>query len=294
MGTDPELAARFVRALPDGHPIATAASQPALADALAGLCERGAADRPEVVVERGRFVDFVARAAASACRSIGDLESLRAADLWLAAACADADPRALAVVERDLMPGVRTVLARIDHSGGDLTTEIEQVVRERLFVASKIESYQGRGPLAAFLEVTATRELLMELRRHRREVRAGDGAILDLAPADSDPALDYVRRTYRATVEAALAESLTELDLRDRSVLRYAFVHRMSTAQIGAIYQVDKSTAFRWLRAARERLLASIRLRVAAALDIAPGDVDSIVRLVESRVDLTLDRVLAS
>jgi RNA polymerase sigma-70 factor, ECF subfamily len=57
---------------------------------------------------------------------------------------------------------------------------------------------------------------------------------------------------------------------------------------------VHRATAARWLTDARERLGEIIRTELAARLQIAAEEVDSIVRLVQSRVDMSLDRLLVS
>jgi len=62
--------------------------------------------------------------------------------------------------------------------------------------------------------------------------------------------------------------------------------------QVGKLYGVHRATAARWLSDAREALGALIRAELAARLRIATEDVDSIVRLVQSRVDMSLDRLL--
>ena len=67
-----------------------------------------------------------------------------------------------------------------------------------------------------------------------------------------------------------------------------------SNAGIGRAYDVHRATAARWVAAVRTELGDRIRSELAARLKIAEDEVDSIVRLVKSRVDVSLERVLAA
>ncbi len=69
-------------------------------------------------------------------------------------------------------------------------------------------------------------------------------------------------------------------------------VNGWSVDRIGALYGVHRVTASRWVAAAREQLGAAIRSELASRLAISVDEVDSIVRLVQSRVDLSLERLL--
>lgn len=60
------------------------------------------------------------------------------------------------------------------------------------------------------------------------------------------------------------------------------------------LYGVHRATAARWLADARAALGDAIRGELAGRLRIAASEVDSIVRLVQSRVDMSLDRLLVT
>jgi RNA polymerase sigma-70 factor (ECF subfamily) len=66
----------------------------------------------------------------------------------------------------------------------------------------------------------------------------------------------------------------------------------LNVDEIGSLYDVHRATAARWVAAARERLGTRIRDELAAQLKIDVAEVDSIVRLVQSRIDVSLERVL--
>jgi RNA polymerase sigma-70 factor (ECF subfamily) len=223
----------------------------------------------------------------------GALATLVVADLVLCCALAAGDAQALRIFERAFGQEIERAVGRID-SSGDLRSEVRQVLRDKLFVAGEgerlgIESYAGRGPLGRWLWVMATREALMSRRRLHRETPLVD---LDAQIADGNLELDFLKREYRAEFRIAFAEAMTGLSAKERNLLRYHFVQTLTIDQIGAIYRVHRVTAFRWLRSARQALVAATRSRVAKRLDVQPAEVDSILRLVQSQLELSVERVL--
>jgi len=134
--------------------------------------------------------------------------------------------------------------------------------------------------------------MIRAINRGRREVVVDDGEFFDRMLPQDDPELGFLRAQYRETVDAALRAALAGLDARSRALLRYQLIDGWSIDQVGKLYGVHRATAARWLSDAREALGELIRAELAARLRIATEDVDSIVRLVQSRVDMSLDRLL--
>jgi RNA polymerase sigma-70 factor, ECF subfamily len=155
-----------------------------------------------------------------------------------------------------------------------------------------IDEFSGRGDLRSYLRVIATRELVRVINRGRREVGVGDDAFFDMLSPSSDPELAYLRERYRGDVDAAMRAALVALPEQPRALLRYSMVDGWSIDRIGALYGVHRATAARWVAAAREELGAAIRAELAARLAIVVDEVDSIVRLVQSRIDVSLERLL--
>ena len=223
------------------------------------------------------------------------ISSMMVADLVLCCGLACGDVRALELFEHAYGQEIGHAVGRID-STGDMREEVRQVLRDKLFVAEPgetlgIESYAGRGPLGRWLWVMATRETLMARRRHHRETPLVD---LDLQIADGNLELDFLKREYRTEFRLAFAEAMTELSAKERNLLHYHFVQKLTIDQIGAIYRVHRVTAFRWLRSARLSLVSATRRRVASRLEIHATEVDSILRLVQSQLELSVERVLGA
>ncbi|MEJ7596961.1 MAG: hypothetical protein WKG01_03540 [Kofleriaceae bacterium] len=215
----------------------------------------------------------------------------RIAELYLCCACGAGHAPALAAFERRFFPEIERALRNIDRAG-DLTDEIKQQLRHKLFVADPgaqpgITHFQGRGPLGRWVQVVATREALMHLRKTKRELaRTG----LDLAARDYE--LHVMRREYRAEFERAFADALVSLGSKERNLLYYHLVGRLGIDRIGAIYRVHRVTAFRWVRDAREALVTRTRELLAERMNLAADELESLLRLVQSRASVSVERLL--
>ncbi|MBC7977279.1 MAG: sigma-70 family RNA polymerase sigma factor, partial [Myxococcales bacterium] len=155
-----------------------------------------------------------------------------------------------------------------------------------------LREYAGRGDLRSYLRVMATRAMIRAINRGRREVAIDDSELFDRMLPGDDPELGFLRAHYRETVDQALRAALSALDARSRALLRYQLIDGWSIDQVGKLYGVHRATAARWLTEARDVLGEIIRTELAERLQIATQDVDSIVRLVQSRVDMSLERLL--
>jgi RNA polymerase sigma-70 factor (ECF subfamily) len=211
------------------------------------------------------------------------------ADMDLARACERGDAAALASFERDIAPVVERALASFADR-----REVMQMLREQMFVRTPrgIAAYDGRAPLATWLRVCATRIALREQDRERRISPTDDEQLDQLAPGVPDPQLDYLKRVYGASFRAAFADAVASLVPRDRNLLRLAVLDGLGIDQLAAIFHVHRATAARQLKAARATLVAATRDRMRVALAISESELDSIMRMIHSMVDITLGQVL--
>jgi len=220
----------------------------------------------------------------------------RGGDIYFAIACCDGDATAIARLDE-------LVATELDRAGRKLRAAAEQIAElrgelARLLLVDEpgrtagLREFAGRGELRGYVRVMATRALIRAINRGRRELAIDDDAFFDRVLPPDDPELGYLRTRYRATVDAALRAALAQLDDRDRALLRYLLIDGWSIDRVGKLYGVHRATAARWLADARDVLGAAIRAELSRRLQIAADEVDSIVRLVQSRVDLSLDRLL--
>ncbi len=219
------------------------------------------------------------------------LERLHAPDLHLAFACARGEPAALAAFERTHLGQVADFVRHLDRSR-DFLDEVTQGLREKLFVAParKILEYGGKGALGGWLRVVAVRAALDLKRRDPRG--AHEPADDELAVPGLDPELDYIKATYRDELAAALRATLDALPPDERAVLRLFYCDGCNIDQIGALYEVHRATVARWLDRSRRSILAETRRLLGQRLRVAPGELDSLIDLMQSRLELSLQRLL--
>jgi len=264
-----------------------------VATAWQALVETARAAWPAVRLDPPQLVDFIAQRLAGADLAAA-LASAPAADLVLAAACAAQEPTAHAAID--------DVLSEVDAAGAstrspkDLIDDVKQLIRVQLLVARDgkppgIVGYRGKGPLRGWVRITATRELIRHQRKRARETpseRPLDEALGDAA----DPLLLQLKAEYRSEFATALREAITELDAEDRTLLRQQIVDQLSIDEIGAAFGVHRATAARWLQRARGALVARTRGRLAARLKMPVEEIDSVIRLVQSQLDVSVVRYL--
>jgi RNA polymerase sigma-70 factor (ECF subfamily) len=220
------------------------------------------------------------------------LARLHVADLYLCCACLDGDAAALARFDQLHLLPMGPVIARVD-GAGDLVGEVTQRLRERLLAgdAPRLAQYNGRGPLGGWVRTAALR-LALNLREQAGTRRAAErSAGSDLAGA-LDPELEILKRTYKDEVGTALKEALQKLEPEQRQLLRLHFMDGITLEQIARAHGLNRSTISRRLSSARAELLQKTR-QALAALQLSDDSLDSLLRLVESQLDVSLSGLSA-
>src|SRR5262249_48906222 len=135
----------------------------------------------------------------------------RAADVWLACACANGDTRALHEFEARFRPLVDSVLARMRMSDAALD-DARQSVRDRLLVAAPGQpagagGCPGRGGLAGWVRAAATR-VALNLIRGRRETSSDEELLARVPAAGDDPELAVLKSRYGPAFHLAFRDAL--------------------------------------------------------------------------------------
>jgi RNA polymerase sigma-70 factor, ECF subfamily len=254
---------------------------------------------PELAFEDGEFYAYVrARLRIDETSSAEAIETelagLHLADLYLAFACARGDAAAMRVLDARFLGALDGALSRIDSGATD---EIKQRVRTKLLVGDdgepgRIAGYTGHGELLRWLRVAATREALSLLRKHKREVPAEDAELADLiSPAESQE-LALLKSEYRSEFKTAFQAALTSLEPRQRTILRYHLIDGLNIDAIGAVYGVHRATVARWIDRIRSDLLERTRERLMAQIQVNRAEFESIMRLIQSQLDVSMHRLL--
>lgn len=271
-----------------------AAAQADLHAALGDAVARARQARPTIDVPSDAFVEALGHAVAGDADLTAAIAALHVGDLWLATACAAHDRAALAELERVLASLVPT-LAR---TGADaaLIDDVIQVHRTRLLSSTedrppRILAYRGRGDLRSWLKVALVRDMVRALRRDR-PVSCEDDEFERLMDTGGDVELRLLEDTYRDRFRQAFAAALAGLSARDRNLLRYHLIDELNIDEIGAIHRVHRSTAARWLVKLREDLHEGTRAELMRSLELGPSEIDSVLRLIRSRLDASIARGL--
>lgn len=237
--------------------------------------------------------EFLAERIEALVTSVGP--AARAADLVLAAACAAGHPLALAQVEAELMPALGPILTRLGVALED-HPEVMQRLRVALFVADEdgrpgIAGYRGRGELGAYLRAVAGKLALKHQGRRPPDRAGADDALELLALAGETAGARHLRDDAAGLLKPAFAEAVAALPPDQRTLLRQHYLDGVSAEALARLHQVHRATTTRWLEAAREALDSQLR-RALGRRGVARDEVDDLVGLVASRIDLSLSRLM--
>jgi len=213
-------------------------------------------------------------------------------ELYLCCGCVRGDPEALRAFEDRFLPVVYGVLRR-NRLPDALREELAQDLRERLFVGRDggqplLGRFGGLGTLAGWLRVVTARLARQTLQQEKRYVLVGDDRIVSNLVQEGDPLKASYREPFRRAVRAALGE----LDARDLTLIRMRYVDGLTLEQIGATYRVHLSTVHRWVGAIQERLLEQTRELMMQEMEIDADECDSLFRMLQSQLDLTITTLL--
>jgi RNA polymerase sigma-70 factor, ECF subfamily len=250
---------------------------------------------PRVKADADAWIRALAELAPTPLDPLKPLGEMLVADHFLAFACASGDPAAVAECDAIL---VREAGFAADgtKSHASLRDEATQIVRAQLLAPREnkpaaIGDYAGRGALRSWLRVCVSRELVRLAKAQNRVEPLEDHLVADPGYGD-DPALEELKQKYRAELAAAFRTALGELPARERTLLRYQLIDGLTIDEIGSIFRVHRATAARWIAKIRDDLVTRTRALMAEALGVDTSEAASIVRLVQSQLDVSVIRHL--
>lgn len=266
------------------------AAQDLVARARAELHEmRGADVPPAFLAHVGRHV---AAAGAPVLDAIG---AIHAGDLLLAFFCAQGDERAIRTFRRRYDEDVLRASRRMRASAMDGDDLAQELARRAFSPPSpKILEYSGRGDLRAWVRVVATRLALDVARIKRSSERPTDAtAFRGVADAKDAPERAYLKRLYHAEVRAALEAAARELSPDERTALREHYVLGMSIDDVAAAQGIHRATAARRVQRARQVLAEGVKRVLSERHGLEGRDLASVMNLVRSQMNITMERLLA-
>jgi RNA polymerase sigma-70 factor (ECF subfamily) len=246
------------------------------------------ASRPDVQVTLDQF-----RAHLDAHRpgevSVADqLRSWCLDDVYLVCGVIARDPNAILGIEREIIPIIDLVIASYAPAVVD---ETRQRLRAMLLVDHQgrgplLAQYSGRGALRRWIRVVAAREAGKTWRADTAAMPVEDDALFDALVPPSDPLVSAMKRDAAAAFKSAFTAALAELDRRDRTLLRLHLLDGLSIDEIAPMYTVHRATVARWIAAAKDTVLDRTRRTLMRDLAITRDEVDSLIRFVQSRIEL--------
>jgi RNA polymerase sigma-70 factor (ECF subfamily) len=271
----------------DGSELLTAELRGAL-DALVARC---AAQWPDLALPAERFV---ARLLATWDREVAlerHLASVHASDLYLAVACREGLPAALARFDALCLQPMPMYLARLRPNPA-FVRDVRQLVAEKLLVGpqARIAEYSGRAPLGAWVRLVSIRTAIDAARAPAE--RARSPLPPEVAGRPADPELDYLRDRYATVFAEAFAAALASLGAAERTLLSMYFVDRVPLNEVAARLRISRMTVLRRVAAARVAIRAHAQRNLRTRLRLSESDFDSVFRLVRSQLDLSIASLL--
>jgi RNA polymerase sigma-70 factor (ECF subfamily) len=260
----------------------------ALAPGLAAIAARW----PDATLTT-EFAQHIADRLAQQRDPQGALARVRLDDLYLAWWAGTGAAGGLAAFEA----GHGGELDRIASRFRDLPRdELAQQLRIRLFVGDEaaIRDYAGQGTLLSWLRVVATRFFIDVQRASRprdRPEQLDDIELLGLPMVDGVGESE-LGAELRATLKRAFEDAVGELEPRQRTFLRHAYLARLTLDQIADLYSIHRATVARVLAAARAQLIERTRAAIRSRIGVSPSDLARDLGTLDRRLELSLSRIL--
>lgn len=227
--------------------------------------------------------------------AISSVDTLYAADLYLACACERGDPDAIAILLQGIDAHVLHPLRRRYNDPAQLDDLRQNLVTLLLYggrsEGARINRYEGRGRIWAWLRVIAGREARDLVAKVAREVPSED-SLLDAAVGGGEPDLGWLKETYRAAFRRAFCAALQALSAADRVLLKQHYLDGLSIDRLAALYRTHRATTARRLQRLREDLFINTQQRMERDLQIPTAEFASVMQLLQSQLDASIERFL--
>jgi RNA polymerase sigma-70 factor (ECF subfamily) len=221
--------------------------------------------------------------------------ALAVSDLYLACACAQGSAGAVEAFSRRFCADLGAALRPVGAAA--MADDVRQVLLERLFVGGpeappRIGTYAGKGPLSAWVRVSAVRLAVSLQRAERPAEPMSDERLAEALVPAVDPELDALKLRYAAEFNAALREAFAALPPRERTLLKLHYVDGVTVERLAGVYNAHRVSVSRWLSAARVRVLEETSRLLREHRQLTETEFESLVRLLRSQIDLSLRSVV--
>ena len=199
------------------------------------------------------------------------LKSLHLKDLALACACGEGIEAAwehfVACYRQDLRVAARAIVRGSGAADEARSTELADSLYAELYGVrsgddgrrkSLFEYFHGRSKLSTWLRTVLAQRHVDVFRAGARTVSL-DGAQGEEVPRECVPSTetspaDPSREKYLARFDRAFSSALSELPPRERKILAYYYVDKITLAELGRMFREHESTVSRELERIRQNL----------------------------------------
>lgn len=263
------------------------------ARALEQVWQSGRAAWPNLALDAARFAEWLA----ARLGPEDDPASLVAADLYLVACCLlDVPDAARQFIEGPLArtrPNVVKLLGP-----GEATNELMQELAVHLLMPGpdgrepKVAQYTGRGALAVWLRMTATRQAI-----NRGKVRARTVDVDQLGrdlTAEHDVELSALRMRHKDVMADVFRDAIRETPAEHRVLLRMHYAQGSTLNELAVLFRTSRSGIHRKVEEARDALLARVDALTRARLKLRDHELQSMIAVFRSGLREQLRGLLAS
>lgn len=225
------------------------------------------------------------------------LEKLRWADLGVAFGAISGSSEAWRILDTQYFSESVRVLGRLQLTQSQLD-DVCQHTRTRLFLpgprgVAKLQQYMARGSLTAWLKMVVTRDAIDMLSKKEVELPAFGDDFWDALPASQDDSeMALLRRQYGAQLKDTVESVVADMHEEHRCVLRYHLVEGLTIDDIAMILGVHRATVARRINKARDEMAKTTRERMREHLQVSASQFASVMRLIDTQIDLSLHRLL--
>jgi RNA polymerase sigma-70 factor (ECF subfamily) len=257
----------------------------------ARIVAEGRRQHPDVVLDPARVTEHLRRLFADELPP-----QLHRADLYLACGCAEGVHTALRRFEGCYERLVASEAAKVDSAPqfvADATAAVwARLLAPRPGALPRIAEYAGLGALSGWVRVATVRAALNLARADKRPVHDAD-AVPNLGDAEGVE-LRYLKSRYRQACNEAIRAAFAGLSAEERNMLRLHHLDGLTVDELAPLYGVHRSTVARRIARVRESILSETKRRLELELGADPGGLDSLIRMLRSGMEVTLDRLLRS
>lgn len=249
---------------------------------------------PTVALSAQQFIPFLARHLSTDVCSIDALSALHVDELYLVCAYGLGDKVALDVIEGQYLSTARAALLRLRVPTveiEDLVSELRRRLLEMQDKNSPRRGYSGRGGLKGWLVLCAVREAEARKQSARRE-QPIEQSWPEIPGVLSHPDTHVLLTKYKVDFQEAFRDAVAQLTPRERNLLRYCYLSRLTGEQIAHLYRVHRATAARWVTQAQQQLAEKVRDRFVVRVGVAVESLDHIVAEIQSQLSLSLGAIL--